>query len=256
MPFWKKSRDDEVPAHVVESHRLSEALARLQGSLACNEQACAETNGVACQYVDRRNRGCKSAWCPAHRIVMDGQVFCRRHAGVVSALPGGTAAGSPLPDLENRAPSLVSWVARELDADIRSVLLKEVDPASGAQLIADPVSLIFIGTERRRAWERSWKLATHTGLAIRVGLQVDEEADAEVAVKVGAVVVDRVVPPWIVQRLHRDVPTADVDADRRREFNRRLLDAISKGVAREGEMARHVAHEEEMLRGIYRQQNG
>ena len=256
MPFWKKSRDDQVPANVVEAHRLSAALSRLEGALACNEQGCLESNGVACQYVDRRNRACKSAWCPAHRIVMDTQVFCRRHAGVVSALPGGPGGTAPLPDLENRAPSLVSWVARELDADIRAVLLKEVAAQGGAQLIADPVCLIFLGTERRRAWERAWKLATHTGLAIRVGLQVEEDADAEVAVKIGANVVDRVVPPWIVQRLHRDSPSAEVDADRRREFNRRLLGAITKGVGRERELAQHVAHEEEMLRGIYRQQSG
>ncbi len=255
MPFWKK-RDDDVTPQVAEAHRLSDALSRLEGSLPCNEKGCHGNNGVACQYVDRRNRSCKSGWCPSHRIVMDGQVFCRRHAGVVSALPGGSSASGPLPDLENRAPSLVSWVARELDADIRSILLREVDPNSGAQLIADPVCLIFIGAERQRAWERSWKLAVHTGLAIRVGLQVAEDADAEVAVKVGALVVDRVVPPWIVQRLHRDAPSADIDADRRREFNKRLIDAITRGVAHERDVARHVAQEEEMIRGIYRQHNG
>ena len=182
---------------------------------------------------------------------MDGEVYCRRHAGLVSALPRG-AGSTPLPDLENRAPSLVSWVARELDADIRGLLLKQIDLERGGQLIADPVYLVFIGPERLRAWERSWKLATHTGASFRVALQVAEEADAEVAVKIGANVLDRVVPPWIVQRQRGGTITPAADNERRAVFRQRILDVISAGLQHEREVTQMVAHEEQLLRGIYR----
>ena len=257
MPFWKKTKEDEeAPAHVAEAHRLSEALARLEGTLACSEKTCTADNGVPCQYVDRRNRSCRSAWCPEHRIIMDGQVFCRRHAGIVSALPGGTTSASPLPDLENRAPSLVSWVARELDADIRSLLLDAVDPPGGAQLIADPVCLIFLGADRRRAWERTWKLASHRGNTLRVALQVEEASDSEVIAKVGLNEVDRAVPPWIMQRRHKSPSTPDEDAARRQEYSRRLLDAIVAGVARERQLMQSSEQNEKMLREIYGHRSG
>ena len=140
-------------------------------------------------------------------MVIDGRVYCRRHAGVVSALPGGYLANAaPLPDLENRAPSLVSWVAREVDADIRHLLLSVPDPGEVTELLTDPVYLVFTGADRRRAWERAWKLVDQTGDTLRVSLLVEEWADAEVAVRVDMAIVERLMPPWIAQRLHGALP--------------------------------------------------
>jgi hypothetical protein len=232
VPFWNRSRADD--AMLAEAHRRSEVVAQMPGDLPCTEGGCERTTALACQYVDRRNRSCQSAWCPEHRLVIDGQIFCRRHAGVVSALPGaGTHRNLPLPDLENRAPSLVSWVARELDADIRRLLLAELPSNSGAQLITDPVYLVFVGADRQRAWERSWKLVDHTGHSLRVALIVEEDADAEIGVKIGSQIIDRLLPPWIVQRLHGAPPPPAVDAHRRDEFNRRIIESIRAGIAHE-----------------------
>jgi hypothetical protein len=139
-----------------------------------------------------------------------------------------------MPDLGTRAPSLVSWVAREVDADIRQVLLAEAGEG-GAQLVTDPVYLVFVGGDRRRAWERAWKLVDHAGRSLRVSLQVEEDADAEIAVQVDTAILDRLTPPWIVQRLHGAVPSPEVDDGRRRDFNRRLLDVIGRGVRRRAE---------------------
>jgi hypothetical protein len=145
-----------------------------------------------------------------------------------------------MPDLETRAPSLVSWVAREVDADIRQLLLAEPRDG-GAQLVTDPVYLVFIGSDRRRAWERAWKLVDRSGRSLRVSLLVEEGADAEVAVRVDSAIVERLVPPWIVQRLHGALPPPEVDAQRRKDFNRRLLGMISKGMEREGHRSPVVA---------------
>jgi hypothetical protein len=210
-------------------------VVELAGDQPCTQPGCGSSTGLACQYVDGRGNGCRTAWCPEHRLVIEGRVYCRRHAGVVSALPVGYVGHTvPMPDLETRAPSLVSWVAREVDADIRQLLLAELDDG-GAQLVTDPVYLVFVGSDRRRAWERAWKLVAHSGPSLRVSLLVEEAADAEVAIGVNTGTVERLTPPWIVQRLHGAEPPPEVDAQRRKDFNRRLLGIISKGMLREAQ---------------------
>jgi len=219
-----------------DSAQRSVSLAELPGELPCTQPACEAPTGLACEYVDRRGRACRTAWCPDHRLVIDSRVYCRRHAGVVSALPIGLAGpAAPIPDLENRAPSLVSWVAREIDADVRQMLLAELAPGDGAQLVTDAVYLVFTGGDRRRAWERAWKLVNRGGRSLRVSLLVEECADAEVAVRVNTQVIERLAPPWIVQRQHGAQPPPELDAQRRKEFNRRIFGIIRKGIDREPE---------------------
>ncbi len=80
-----------------------------------------------CEYVDRRGRECRTAWCIEHRVTIEDRVYCRRHAGVVSALPSlDSSLAVSLPDLDNRAPSLVGWVSRQIDGDVWRLLLKEL----------------------------------------------------------------------------------------------------------------------------------
>ncbi|MBV9100218.1 MAG: hypothetical protein JOZ46_02075 [Candidatus Dormibacteraeota bacterium] len=235
MPLFRRSK----PAPVVDTSAEDRAaeLAARQGTLPCSESGCGATTGIACDYVDRRDRACRTAWCPAHRMVVDERIFCRRHAGVVSSLPADAAQSIPLPDLENRAPSLVGWVARQIDADVWRLMLRELDAATGGQLIADPVALVFIGVERHRAWERAWKLVTHAGEKHRVSILVTESRDAEVEVKVGSNVLDRVVPPWIQHRRDGESVSAEQDVEERKLFNHRLLEAIQRGLTREREIA-------------------
>jgi hypothetical protein len=212
----------------------SASLVEMAGEEACTQSGCRSAAGLGCEYVDGRGHRCRTAWCPEHRLVMDGRVYCRRHAGVVSALPGGHAGhAGPLPDLETRAPSLVSWVAREVDADVRRLLLA-APHHDGVHLVTDPVYQVFVGSDRRRAWERAWKLVDRTGRSLRVALLVEEGANAEVAVRVNSATVGRLAPPWIVQRLHGPLPPPEVDTQRRNDFNRVMLGMISRGLAREG----------------------
>ena len=239
MPFFRKTKPEPV-VETTADDRAAELAARL-GTQPCNEHDCHETTGLMCEYVDRRDRNCRTAWCPAHRMVVDEHVYCRRHAGVVSSLPADAAQTVPLPDLDNRAPSLVGWMSRQIDADVWRIMLRELDAATGGQLIADPVTLIFLGVERQRAWERAWKLVTHAGDKHRVSLVVTEARDAEVEVKVGSIVIDRLTPPWIDHRRRGETVSPEQDANEREAVNRRILEAIQRGLENERKISESMA---------------
>jgi hypothetical protein len=239
MPLFRRSNR---PGSAEPEEQVSPAMEAL-GELPCTQQGCTATTGIECEYVDRRMRRCRTAWCPLHRVVVHHHVYCRRHAGVVAAVPTDLLnSRSPLPDLENRAPSLVNWVANEVDGQVRRLLLQELDATGGGELVCDPTTLVFVGIDRRRGWERAWKLIGRDASVGRVSLLVEEDADTEVAVKVGFNVVDRLVPPWIAQRGDASGSTPADDRRARDRFNECILDAIDRGLARERELAQAAGH--------------
>jgi hypothetical protein len=229
-----RTKAPEIPPEVLAAQQRTEELQRREGTLPCTEHGCTAVTGIACDYTDRRDKHCQTAWCPEHRVVVNERVFCRRHAGVISALPAPESAlVAALPDLDNRAPSLVAWMARLIDSDVWRLLLGEFDAEAGGHLIADPVMLVFTGVERERAWERTWKLVTHMGITRRVSLMVEEADDSTVAVKVGSVVVDRLQPPWIAHRKQGETVSVEIDQHEREAFNAQVLAAIEQGIAQE-----------------------
>jgi hypothetical protein len=201
------------------------------GTLQCSERECPNQTGEPCGYVDRRSRSCGTAWCPDHQSIVAGVVYCRRHAGVVRALSGADQA--VMPDLENRAPSLVNWVGREVEQVIQEIVTGYRAKLGTDRLIADPVHLVFLGPERARVWERSWKLVDHTGWSLRVALEVDEMRDTEVAVRVGRNVVARMTPPWIEARQRGEVVAPDTDAENRAGFYRGIATAVASAIEHE-----------------------
>ena len=208
----------------------------------CTQGGCTSPDGVPCAYVDRRGRECRTAWCIEHRVTIEGRVYCRRHAGVVSALPSlDSSLAVSLPDLDNRAPSLVGWVSRQIDGDIWRLLLKELTSGSGGQLVADPVTLIFVGIGRQRAWERAWRLDSHVGIAHRVSIVVEELDDTMITVKVGQNTVEQLVPPWIQHRVRGETVAPDEDRKEREEFYQRVLDSIERGLGHERDLSHYMA---------------
>jgi hypothetical protein len=226
MALWRRVlRDDprqpEPPAPVADA-----GPEHHPGDLPCAATGCAEATGVPCAYVDRRARACPTAWCPAHREVAAGRVYCRRHAGVVRALAAGP--GTRLPDLETRAPGLVEWLARDLGDDLGHLLMAT---GAGDSVTSEAAQLVDAGRAQEQIWERSWRLCRHTGFVHRVALQVAEGHDTDVVVRVGRREVARLTPPWIEARRLGERLSPDEDARRRALFRHALLSAVRRGLA-------------------------
>ena len=126
--------------------KLRQALRRPSGRVRCTEQGCHQSVAIRCVYADRRQRVCGTTWCIRHGAMFNDSAYCRRHASTVAALSNGFYQLA-LPDLDNRAPSLVGWMSGELDAPIR-VALRASAPDGDTTLVADPVRL------RRPPWRR------------------------------------------------------------------------------------------------------
>ena len=180
--------------------------------------------------MDRRGSRCDAAFCREHWSLVGGIAYCRRHAGTVRAFGPDVDPGM-LPDLDNRGPSLVNWVATEIDPDV-TALLHSVARA-GELVTSEPTVRVIFGHDRRRRWERSWKVMDSRGISLKVSLTVNDGADdAVVEVQVGSEVVARGIPPWIARRRTHTTAGADVDAVQRQMFHSFILDHITGAVAR------------------------
>ncbi len=158
-----------------------------------------------------------------------GVAYCRRHASTISAL-GTTTLTAGLPDLENRSPSLVSWVADELTADIEDLL--RATSREGETVKTEHEVAVIFDHQRRRRWQRSWKLVEATGISLTVALSVGEdEDDALISVRVGSNVIARGVPPWILRRRAGLGAGGQVDKDQRELFHRFFLNHIAEAIA-------------------------
>jgi len=160
-------------------------------------------------------------------VVVDGMPLCRRHAGVVRAIGTEPDRLLSLPDLENRAPSLVNWVAHDVDPDVRRILQRYAD--SGTTI--DESAIFPLGHATRRTWTRHWKLLSHTGFDIRISLMVAEAEDTTVRASVDGTVVAEVEPPWIARRRSGVTLTPEEDEAERARFRRQLVDAVETHLA-------------------------
>jgi hypothetical protein len=201
------------------------------GTETCSEKGCGRSDGIRCPYSDRRGRQCPTTWCPDHYRLHDGLPYCRRHAGVVRALANATSVEQG-PDLDNRAPSLADWVANAVDGQVRELLERIRGDRVSLLLVADPMSLLAQGTPRVRSWARTWKLADHTGVVLKLSVTVDEDNDSEVVARVDSEPVGRIVPPWIKMRSDGAVLGQDVDREERRKFERELVSMLEAAAAR------------------------
>lgn len=197
-------------------------------TLLCQARDCSNYNAVQCGYRDRRGRVCSAQFCPKHSESVAGVTYCRRHAGTMRALGDGAQERFGLPDVDDRGPSLVNWIANDLDKTVSS-LLTGVARADESVLFDREVSLT-IGPDRRTRWERSWKLVESTGVVMKVTVHVEEQSDPLVTVRVGNEMAAEGVPPWIERRKRAgQVPQTD-DEEERRAFYRFLEENITAAV--------------------------
>jgi hypothetical protein len=201
------------------------------GTLPCSEHGCARQTAINCAYHDRRGRECPAAFCPEHWSMVGDVVYCRRHASTIVALGPDVELGA-MPALENRGPSLVNHVADEIGPQI--VELLRAAARNGETVKADPEVAAIFDHQRRRRWERIWKLIEPTGISLTVSLTVNEDGDdALIDVRVGASVIARGVPPWIARRRAGLAVGGQADADQRELFHRFFVNHIAEAVALE-----------------------
>ncbi len=200
-------------------------------TLLCNSRGCGKSDALPCSYRDRRSRACTSAFCQEHATVVGGLPYCRRHGSTILAL--GRNAKDPLthPDVSNRAPSLVNWVANDLDAPTREILTRLA--REGERVLSDQEVTLVHDQYRTPRWERSWRLVDHTGVIVKITVMVSDEDDALVRVRVGSDDVVRAVPPWIERRRRGLQTTPDVDASQRRIFYRFVEENIAATAERQ-----------------------
>jgi hypothetical protein len=196
----------------------------------CSMRRCTNATAQPCAYHDRRQRSCPTAFCSAHSVSVGGVTYCRRHAGTVQAI--GELAKNPnaLPDISNRGPALINWIARDLDKDIRTLLARTARP--GESLIVDDAVRLAHDHWRQARWERSWRIVEHTGPVLAVTLQLYEDDQSRVCVRVGAEMVADSVPPWIARRSQGVEVEAAIDISQRQMFYQLLEENITAAVIR------------------------
>jgi len=203
---------------------------------ACLAAGCGGAGGVRCNYVDKRGRTCTTSWCSQHWTEVSGRQYCRRHASTVEAL-GGADSMEGMPDIDNRAPSLVSWVGEELDSAVRAALDRVMVP--GAVLVVDPVRLHRRPGVPSRRWHRTWKLVDNSGVLKLVAIEVDEDDDSDVRARVGMELIGNGVPPWIERRRSGVEVDAEVDAHQRYAFREAMARSIELVVTRQETVPRY-----------------
>jgi hypothetical protein len=196
----------------------------------CMASGCQRRAGIRCAYEDRRGRLCPTTWCSQHRVVAAGKGYCRRHGGMVGALASWEYIDG-LPDVDSRAPSLVSWMSRELDPRVRAVL-SWVAPPGTPRLVTDPVHQVYKPGMAARRWVTSWKLVDHVSVLHRVTLEVDEGNDCVVRALVNADLIGEAVPPWIERRRLGLEAGPELDAKQRKAFHDALYRSIELMVTR------------------------
>jgi len=197
----------------------------------CSGDGCRRRDGTQCSYIDKRSRRCATSWCPNHIVSVAGVPFCRRHASTITALEGSEVVAG-LPDLENRAPSLVAWVGADLDSPIRE-LFTRLAPRSSASLVADPVTLVLAPGGGTRRWAKTWRIMDGTAMIGRISVEVDEEDDCDVGARVDSELVGHGVPPWIERRRAGVTVDPATDAAQRREFTTAMARSIELVVSGE-----------------------
>jgi hypothetical protein len=194
----------------------------------CGEPGCESDLVDACAYVDSRGSTCRTHWCAAHSLEVRGRRYCRRHAGTMEAL--GSKANNPraLPDVGNRGASLVRWVYRDLDDALVRLLGSVSRPSE--HVLRDTEVGVGRAEDGSRHWEMSWKLASPSGIRMRVSLRVEEKDDSLVLVRVGDEVLASGTPPWIEARRLGQQVTEEQDREQRRNFYTFLEEYLTEAI--------------------------
>jgi hypothetical protein len=194
----------------------------------CGEPGCDIEPVDPCEYVDSRGSACRTHWCAEHGTEVGGHRYCRRHAGTMVAL--GSKANNPraLPDVGHRGASLVRWVYRDLDSALARLL--ETVSRTNEHVLRDTEVAVGRAVDGSRYWEMTWKLASPTGIRMRISLRVEEKDDSVVLVRLGDEVLASGTPPWIEARRLGKKVSEEEDREQRRNFYTFLEEYLTEAI--------------------------
>ncbi len=208
----------------------SSNLAWELGDLYCSARGCSQQTGLACSFVDRRQHPCPTAWCPQHRHVTRGAVFCPNHGRLLDG-SAGEFLEAPRVDLDNASPLILAWVAQEVDGEVSTAMLVVAMEWHQA-LILDPVHFALIGPHRIRTWERGWKVCDNAGPTLRTSVVVEEANPGVVEARINARPVISLPVPWHASHGFGQRPQdPSVAREQVLDFRERLLSAMIRGIA-------------------------
>ncbi|HEY8673636.1 MAG TPA: hypothetical protein VIM76_07740 [Candidatus Dormibacteraeota bacterium] len=211
-----------------EAPAKAPALAVGPSGISCSARGCLDENAQPCGYRDRHGKSCGVARCAAHGVVLHGVAYCRRHASTLQAIDTPSGHANDVADVDDRAPSLVNWIANDLDTDVRRLLAEAAQP--GETVLTDGFVQLTRDKVRKSRWERSWRIVDHTGLVVKVVIYTDEDDAALVHVRVGDRLVAEGVPPWIASRQDGEESTPTLEISRRQQFYKSLEESIGTAV--------------------------
>ena len=163
---------------------------------------------------------------------------CRRRKCVAS-LDDSLAVS--LPDLDNRAPSLVGWVSRQIDGDVLAPPAQRAEvgerwPARGRSRDPDlrrhrPAASLGAGVAARQS-RRHRSSGEHPGRGARRHHDYRQGRRKHV---------EQLVPPWIEHRVRGEAVAPDEDRKEREDFYQRVLDSIERGLGHERDLSSYMA---------------
>lgn len=230
MKLWRHTARAVPGSRSPRPPRPITSLSWELGDQYCSARGCTQKTGLACSYIDRRERPCPTAWCPEHRRITRGAVFCPSHGRLLD----GTAdefRESVRVDLGNVVPVVLGWIAQEVDAEVSAAMLQIALEWQQA-LVLDPVHFVLVGSRRVRTWERAWKVCESLGPTLRVATVIEESQPDVVEARINARVLLRLPIPWHDSHGFGERPaTATAARAAVLDFRERLLAALVRGIA-------------------------
>jgi hypothetical protein len=131
------------------------------GDRCCGDR-CLEPPETCCGYVDLWGWRCDVKSCAGHSYEVDGLALCGTHVSLCLAYGGNAGRlDYELDDIFEQTPTLLRWITRGLDADIREML----SPENPDEVVMDQE----VVTGKGPTWKASWR-SPATNLAVRIAL--------------------------------------------------------------------------------------